>query len=81
VDNGIVVMEDTLAALGSDPPPNYSSAPVKIGYIITSGPSQSNLLSTLQAIKARGGNLVYVTDQGDSYNDLPSYFAAENADL
>jgi hypothetical protein len=43
VDNGIVVMEDTLAAFGSDPPPNYSSAPVKIGYIITSGPSQSNL--------------------------------------
>jgi hypothetical protein len=81
VDNGIVVMEDTLAAFGSDPPPNYSSAPVKIGYIITSGPSQSNLLSTLQAIKARGGNLVYVSDQGDSYNDLPSYFAAENADL
>ena len=81
VDNGIVVMEDTLAAFESDPPPNYSSAPMKIGYIITSGPSQSNLLSTLKAIKALGGNLVYVTDQGDSYNDLPSYFAAENADL
>ena len=54
---------------------------MKIGYIITSGPSQSNLLSTLQAIKALGGNLVYVSDQGNSYNALPSYFAAENADL
>ncbi len=81
VDNGIVVMEDTLAAFQSDPPPDYSSAPVQIGYIITSGPSQADLLSTLQAIKARGGNLVYVTDQGNSYSDLPSYFAAENADL
>ena len=75
VDNGIVVIEDTLAAFDSDPSPNYSSAPVKIGYIITSGPSQSNLLSTLEAIKARR-DLVYVSDQGDSYNDLPSYFAA-----
>jgi hypothetical protein len=35
----------------------------------------------LQAIKARGGGLVYVTDQGNSYNSLPSYFAAENADF
>jgi hypothetical protein len=81
VDDGIVVMEDTLAAFESDPPPNYSSAAVKVGYIITSGPSQSNLLATLEAIKALGGDLVYVTDQGNSYNDLPSYFAAENADL
>jgi hypothetical protein len=35
----------------------------------------------LQAIKARGGELVYVTDQGSSYSALPGYFAAENADL
>ena len=81
VGNGIVVMEDTLAAFQSDPPPDYSSSPVQIGYVISSGPSQANLLSTLQAIKARGGELVYVTDQGDSYTSLPSYFAAENADL
>jgi hypothetical protein len=81
VDNGIVVMEGTLASFQSGPPPNYPSGTVQIGYIITSGPSQSNLLSTLQAIKARGGELVYVTDQGSSYSALPGYFAAENADL
>jgi hypothetical protein len=81
VGDGIVVMEDTLAAFQSSPPPDYSAATVQIGYIITSGPSQADLLSTLQAIKARGGGMVYVTDQGDSYSGLPSYFAAENADL
>jgi hypothetical protein len=73
-------MEDTLAAFQSDPPPDYSSAKVQIGYIISSGPTQADLLSTLKAIKALGGGMVYVTDQG-SYDDLPSYFAAENADL
>ena len=80
VGDGIVVMEDTLAAFQSDPPPDYSSAKVQIGYIISSGPTQADLLSTLKAIKALGGGMVYVTDQG-SYDDLPSYFAAENADL
>ena len=81
VCNGIVVMEDTLAAFESNPPPNYSGSSVQIAYIITSGPSQADLLSTLQAIKSRGGNLVYVSDQGNSYSDLPSYFAAENSYL
>jgi hypothetical protein len=81
VCDGIVVMEDTLAAFESNPPPNYSGPPVEIAYIITSGPSQADLLSNLEAIKGRGGNLVYVTDQGGSYNGLPSYFAAENAYL
>jgi len=81
VANGIVVMEGTLASFQSGPPPNYPSEPVPTGYIITSGPSPAQLLSTLQAIKARGGELVYVTDQGSSYSALPSYFAAENADL
>jgi hypothetical protein len=78
VCHGIVVMEGTLAAFRSSPPPKYSGPPVKIAYIITSGPSQADLLPTLQAIKARGGNLVYVSDQGNSYDGLPSYFAAEN---
>jgi hypothetical protein len=81
VCNGIVVMEDTLSAFKSNPPPDYSGSPVQIAYIITSGPSQADLLPILQAIKARGGGLVYVTDQGNSYNSLPSYFAAENADF
>jgi hypothetical protein len=81
VCNGIVVMEDTLAAFESNPPPNYSGSSVQIAYIITSGPSQADLLSTLQAIKSRGGNLVYVSDQGNSYSDLPSYFAAEDSYL
>jgi len=81
VCNGIVVMENTLATFASNPPPDYSGAPVQIAYILTSGPSQADLLSTLQAIKSRGGNLVYVSDQGNSYSDLPSYFAAENAYL
>jgi hypothetical protein len=81
VCNGIVVMEDTLSAFQSNPPPDYSGSAVQIAYIITSGPSQAGLLSTLQTVKARGGGLVYVTDQGNSYNSLPSYFAAENADF
>ncbi len=81
VCDGIVVMEDTWAAFQSTPPPSYTGSPVAIAYIITSGPTQADLLSTLQAVKARGGNVVYVTDQGNSYSSLPSYFAAENADL
>ena len=78
VANAIVVMEGTLAAFQSTPPPDYPSSATQIGYIITSGPSSQDLTSTLQAIKALGGDLVYVTDQGDDYNSLPSYFAAEN---
>ena len=79
--NAIVVMEGTLAAFQSAPPPDYSSSATQIGYIITSGPPEQDLPSTLQAIKALGGDLVYVTDQGDDYNSLPSYFAAENIAL
>ncbi len=77
--NAVVVMENTLAAFQSSPPPDYSSSAVQIGYIITSGPTEQDLPSTLQAIKALGGNLVYVTDQGDGYSSLPSYFATENS--
>ena len=80
-DDAVVVMENTYSTFQSSPPPNYSSAPVGIGYILYSGPTGANLLSTLQAIKALGGNLVYVTDQPDTYTSLPSYFAAENADM
>ena len=74
-------MEEHAGRVRVQPAAELLGLAVEIAYIITSGPSQADLLSTLQAIKSRGGNLVYVSDQGNSYSDLPSYFAAENAYL
>ena len=81
VDNGIVVIEDTLAAFNSDPSPNYSSAQGedRLHHHLGAEPVQPAL--DARGDEILGGDLVYVSDQGDSYNDLPSYFAAENADL